>query len=58
MIFLKNFKNSINDILDFIRKEFLAKRKRDKFSMYFLNDESFDEKNKAFSFLKKNKFNP
>jgi hypothetical protein len=58
MIFLKNFKNSISDILDFIRKEFLAKRKRDKFSMYFLNDESFDEKNKAFSFLKKNKFNP
>jgi hypothetical protein len=57
MIFLKNFKNSINDILDFIRKEFLAKRKRDKFSMYFLNDESFDEKNKLFSFLKKNKFN-
>jgi hypothetical protein len=41
----------------FVRKEFLAKRKKDKFSMYFVNDESFKTNNEVFSFLKKNKFN-
>ena len=60
MFFLKNFKNfknSLKDLVDFVRKEFLVKRKKDKFSMYFVNDESFKAKNEVFSFLKKNKFN-
>lgn len=55
MSFFKSFKDFIKDFMDFIRKEFLTKPKKNKTisSIYLEDEENFKPRSEALPFFKK-----